>query len=1078
MKKLLLLLVGVSAVLGSIAQNPSWMRYPAISPDGSQIVFSYQGNLYVVPAAGGEARALTTHPAYDFEPVWSRDGSKIAFASDRYGNFDVFVIEATGGQPTRLTFASSSDHPSDFTPDGSAVLFSASRQDAAANRQFPSGGLRELYRVPVTGGRPVQLMTTPAENARYNADGSAIVFHDRKGYEDFWRKHHTSAVTRDIWTYTFADGNYEKLSTYEGEDLYPVWAPGSTDIYFTSEMYGNSFNVVKRSADGTFTQVSSFDKHPVRMLSISNDGLLCYSYHGELYTQREGEEPQKLSVTLHDDAKENDYEILRATAGGDFAVSPNGKEIAFIYRGEVFVTSVEGSWTKRITNTPEQERSVDFHPNGRKILYAGERNGSWNVYEAEIAREDEPYFYSATLINEKALLENPEEEFQAQYSPDGKEVAYLEERVILKVLNIESGETRTVLPAKYNYSYADGDQYYAWSPDGKWFAVNYLPGKQWISDMGIVSALGEEEPMDLTRSGFNDWSGTFECNGEVMIWGSNRHGNSNMQGRGGTWDIYAMFLTQKAWDKYRLNEEEYALWKEMKEKETKGDDEEDDDKKSKKKKKDDDDEDEVEALSFDLDGVYERKARLTPMSGNLGGGFLSEDGDKLYFFAYENRKWGFYEWDLYKGEMETITSLDRSFGSWELSDDRKHVFVSTGGGFSKIAVSGGKTESVKISAEMELDPQGEREYLFEHVWRQTLKKFYVEDMQGVDWAFYKEAYEPKVKEMTNNQDFAELMSELLGELNASHTGSGAFGESYDDDQSAAFGMLFDWTQDADGLTVTEVLTKGPGDYADSPFEVGSVIKAIDGREIKAGENPWGWFNRKAGETVLLTVVNDGEEKDVRIKAISRGMENELLYERWVKQNREEVEELSGGKVGYVHVRSMGDASMRVVFEEALGRYYECDALIVDTRFNGGGWLHDQLATFLSGEAYVNLVPRGQDLGHEPSTKWKGKSCVLMSESNYSDAHFFPWAYKELEIGPLIGTPVAGTATAVWWETLMNNSMYFGIPMVGTIDKDGNYLENQELQPDYEVVLTPADAAAGNDPQLQKAVEVMLESIED
>jgi tricorn protease len=1073
MKRLVLLLAGVALFSASFAQTPSWMRYPAISPDGSQIAFSYQGDIFLVPTEGGEAKPLTRHSAYDFEPVWSNDGSKIAFASDRYGNFDVFVVNATGGAPTRLTFASSSDHPSDFTPDGSAVLFSAARQDAAANRQFPSRGLRELYRVPVTGGRPVQLLTTPAENARYNEDGTQILFHDWKGYEDQWRKHHTSAVTRDIWTYDLADGSYNMVSTYEGEDLYPDYAADGT-IYFLSEMFGNNFNVVKRGADGSISQVSSLEKHPVRFLSISDDNLLCYSYHGELYTQRDGADPQKVNVTLLDDAKENEYEIIRASGSYDFSVSPNGKEIAFINRGEVFVTAVDGSWTKRITNTPEQERSVDFHPDGRKILYSGEREGSWNVYEAEIASEDEPYFYAATIINERALLDNEPEEFQASYSPDGKEVAYLEERTTLKVLNIESGETREILPGRYNYSYADGDQDYQWSPDGKWFVVTYLPGKQWTSNIGIVSAEGGKEPIDLSRSGFEDWMPMWQLDGDAIIWGSNRDGNTNLQGRGGTWDIYALFTDQAAFDKYKMNEEEYTLWKEKKDDKKDDDSDEEDDKKDKKKKKkDDDDEKEVDALEIEFDGFQDRKARLTPMSGNLGGGFLSKEGDMIYYFAYVNRSWGLYSWDLYKGEMETVAKLGRSFGNWEVSKDGKSVFYSSGGGFTKLALSGGKKESVSVSAEMQLDPSGERAYLFEHVWRQVLKKFYVKDIQGVDWAFYKEAYEPKVAEMVNNQDFAELVSEMLGELNASHTGSGAFGGSSTDDRSASLGMLFDWTENEDGLTVTEVLKGGPGDYADSPFKAGSVIKAIDGVSIEKDMNPWAQFNRKAGETVLVTVENDGDSKDVRLRAISGGMENQLLYKRWVEKNREEVERLSGGKVGYVHVRGMNDASMRVVFEEVLGRYYGEKALIVDTRFNGGGWLHDNLATFLSGKEYVKLVPRGQEIGQEPQSKWKGSSCVLMSESNYSDAHFFPWAYKELEIGPLIGTSVAGTATAVWWETLMNNSMYFGIPMVGTVDKNGNYLENQDLIPDYEVVLTPADAAAGKDPQLEKAVEVML-----
>ena len=1072
MKKLVLLLIGVTLYSMGYTQTPSWMRYPAISPDGSQIAFSYQGDIFLVPSEGGEAKPLTRNDAYDYEPVWSRDGSKIAFASDRYGNFDVFVIDAIGGAPKRLTYASSSDHPSDFSPDGSAVIFSASRQDAAANRQFPSRGLRELYWVPVDGGRPIQLLTTPAENARYNADGSQILFHDWKGYEDQWRKHHTSSVTRDIWTFDVADGKYTKVSEFKGEDLYPAYSSNGS-IYYLSEMYNNNFNVVRRNADGSMAQVSSFENHPVRFLSISNDDLLCYSYHGELYTQRDGAQPQKVAITLRDDAKENEYEILRASGSSDFSVSPNGKEIAFVDRGEVFVTAVDGSWTKRITNTPEQERSVDFHPEGRKILYSGERNGSWNVYEASIANEDEPYFYAATIINEKALLDNEPEEFQATYSPDGKEVAYLEERTTLKVLNIESGETRVVLPGNYNYSYADGDQDYQWSPDGKWFAVTYLPGKQWTSNIGLVSTSGEEEPFDLSRSGFEDWMPMWQNDGDVIIWGSNRDGNTNLQGRGGTWDIYAMFTNQAAFDKYQMTEEEYTLWKEKKDDKKEDEDEDGDEKDKKKKKKDDDEEKEVEALKIEFDGIHDRKARLTPMSSDLGGGFMSKEGDKMYYFAYTNRSWGLYSWDLYKSEMETVANLGKSFGNWEVSKDGKEVFYSTGGGFAKIALKGGKKESIAVDAEIQLDPTGERAYLFEHVWRQVFKKFYVKDIQGVDWAFYKEAYEPKVAEMVNNQDFAELVSEMLGELNASHTGSGAFGGSRSDDNSASLGMLFDWTENKDGLTVTEVLKGGPGDYANSPFKTGSVIKAIDGVEIKKDMNPWSQFNRKSGETVLVTVSNDGKTEDVRLRAISGGMENQLLYNRWVEKNREEVERLSDGKVGYVHVRGMNDASMRVVYEEVLGRYYGEKALIVDTRFNGGGWLHDNLATFLSGKEYVKLVPRGQEIGQEPQTKWKGSSCVLMSESNYSDAHFFPWAYKELEIGPLIGTSVAGTATAVWWETLMNNSMYFGIPMVGTVDKNGNYLENQDLLPDYEVVLGPADAAAGKDPQLEKAVEVML-----
>ena len=438
-------------------EDPLWMRYPAVSPDGKHIVFSYKGDLYKVAAAGGTAQALTLHEAHDYRPVWSKDGKQIAFASNRYGNFDIYLMSAEGGKPMRLTYHSANDYPTDFSSDNQQVLFSSLRLDNAQNRMFPSGRLQELYQISTKGGRAKQILTTPADDARYSQNGTQIAYHDRKGYEDEFRKHHVSSVTRDIWVYNTADKKHTKLTEFKGEDRNPVWSPDGKTLYYLSEESG-TFNVhaLEVANPKTTRKLSKLKKHPVRYLSISNDGLMCFSYNGEIYTMKDGSNPKKVSVKIIADDRYNSERRISVSSAEEMDVSPNGKEVVFINRGEVFVASIESGMTKRITNTPERERTASFSPDGRAILYASERNGSWNLYQTKLAREEEKYFFNATLLDEEAILESDKETFQASYSPDGKEVAFLEERTALKVINLESKAVREILAGDRNYSYADG----------------------------------------------------------------------------------------------------------------------------------------------------------------------------------------------------------------------------------------------------------------------------------------------------------------------------------------------------------------------------------------------------------------------------------------------------------------------------------------------------------------------------------------------------------------------------------------------------------------------------------------------
>lgn len=1043
------------------AAGPLWMRYPAISPDGQTIAFSYKGDIYTVPAEGGRAYPLTVHEDYDYNPVWSHDSKSIAFASDRYGNFDVFVMPATGGQATRLTYHSSADYPSDFSVDNTQVIFNSNRMNTASNAQFP-GVFSQLYSVPVQGGQPDMIIDFPAEDAKYSKDGKVLVFHDWKGYENKWRKHHTSSVTRDVWTYNTSSKKYKQLSTFKGEDRNPVFV--GEEVYYLSEQSGD-FNVWKMGKDGSNpAQVTKFEKHPVRFLTKATNDTFCFSFHGEIYTMKKGGEPKKVAVKIMVDGHLNSEENVAIRGGAnEMSVSPNGKEAAFIFRGEVFVTALDNGMTKRITNTPQQERSVSFSPDGRTLVYAAERNDSWDIHTTTIVREEEPYFYASTVLKEEAVVATSAEEFQPAFSPDGKEIAYLEERTTLKVWNMESKKSRTVLPSKYNYSYSDGDQHYQWSPDSKWFLVDYTPegGQVFVGDVGLVSATGKDKPINLSQSGYSEGGAQWAMGGKAVTWSSDRDGYKSHGSWGGQRDVYALFLTQEAYDRFRLSKEEFELL-EKREKDEKKEEED----------KDKEDKEDVKALEIEWDNLQDRRMRLTIHSSRLSGSALSPDGEKLYYLAsYEGSS------DLWMTNTRTRETKILAKGAGydiQMSKDGKTLYTRSGGGIYKIDASSGSKSPVKIDGEMKLNYMAEKEYIFDHAWRQVTKKFYVKDIHGVDWDFYHKAYKPFLPYITNNHDFAEMLSELLGELNASHTGSGFRNRNSNGDRTASLGVFFDQEYEGNGLKIEEILEKGPLDKAELAIEAGHVIEKINGEEITANASFYRLLNRKSGERMLLSMYNP--EKKNRYEEVvipmSAGMQRERLYQRWVKNRRAEVDKESDGKVGYVHVRGMNDGSFRTVVEEVLGLNNTKESLIVDTRFNGGGWLHDDLATFLSGKKYMDMVPRGEKRGIEPMRKWTKPVTLLVGESNYSDAHLFPVAFRAYSIGKIVGMPVPGTGTAVWWETQIDPTIYFGIPQVGMVNLQGEYAENNQLEPDLKVKNQPAIILKGKDQQIKAAVELL------
>ena len=1077
MKKLLLIALIINQGVQVTAQNnPLWLRYPTISPDGKTIVFSYKGDLYKVASTGGEAVPLTLNEAYDYMPVFSHDGKWLAFASDRYGNFDVYIMPSSGGEAKRLTFNSAGDYPYDFTPDDKKVLFGTNRSDIYTSARFPSNRLfLKLYEVPVTGGRSVMISSAGCEFAHFSSKGDKIIFQDRKGYEDPYRKHHTSSVTRDIWIWDIKKDEYVQVSSYEGEDREPVWGADDNTFYYLSERDGSTQNIYKGTIGGqsSVTQISKFKENPVRFLSRSSDGTLCFTNDGEIYTMRDNGSPQKVSIAINADTRGNDDKILPVNTGvTQTALSPNGKEIAFVVRGEIFVTSVEGGLTKRITNTPQQERTVEFSPDGRSLYYATERGKSWDIYRAYIERKEEPYFYASTVVKEEPVIATDADEFQPKISPDGKEIAYLEERNLLKVYNIASKNSRTIVPKGVNFSYADGDQYYTWSPDGKWLAFNSNEGRWGSSEVALMKADGSGDRINLTQSGFFDGSAKWAFGGKALLWQTDRDGKKPLAFQGAREvDIYAMFFDQDAYDRFKLTKDEFTLLKEK----------EDKDKEEAKKDTTIKINPPNKNWQPQLAGLDERKLRLTINSGNISDYVLNADGDKLFFAAKMEKGYDLWMTNPRTKETKLVAKMDGGPAGMDISKDGKSLFVVSDGKIVKVDAESGKITPVTVNGEMILQAAAERAYIFDHAWRQVKKKFYDPKLQGVQWDKYHETYAKFLPHINNNYDFQELLSEFLGELNASHTG-GRFARSQENtDATASLGLIYDETCDGSGMKVMEVLEGGPFMNAKTKIKKGVIIEKIDGEEITENMDWAKLLNRKAGKNVLLSLY-DPETKsrwDESTKPITATDEQNLMYDRWVKNNRKKVDEMSGGKIGYVHIQGMNDGSYRTVYEDVLGKAAGKDALIVDTRFNGGGWLHDDLVTFLSGKNYLNFSPQGASpTSGEPRNKWVGPSTVLMSESNYSDAFIFPYAYHSLGIGKLIGMPVPGTGTAVWWETQIDPTIVFGIPMIATIGKEGRPTENMQLEPDIKVPNDYKSILHGKDPQLERAVKEMQDAIKE
>jgi len=1078
-------LVNSPAVFAAEALLP---RYPAPSPDGSQIAFSWQGDLWIVPSSGGRATRLTAHPAADGIPVWSRDGTSIAFASDRFGSPDVFLMPVDGSAPpTRLTWASFSDVPMDFTADGTRVIFLSNRLDTP---RFDRG--EGIYSVSVAGGTPGLVQPALGHWPVYSPDGGTLAF--VRGGTRWTRSRYRGAANRDVWLHT-PDDEYVQLTDFDGDDDCPSWIDDQTLVMLSSRA-GRKNLFALDVATRDVRQLTHHEGSDVRFPRASADGkLIAYEFEDGLWTvASSGGEPQRLVITVAADIVDNriDHHVDRGGAD-ELTVNADATYAAFVVHGDVFVTAIRSKEdqaivappTVRVTDTPGRERDISFSPDGKSLLMTSDRAGNFDLYLVKpVAEESE--WTEAFEFDVTPLTSSPAEEYGAQFSPDGERIAFVRDRGDLVTINADgSGEQEL-------FSHWLTPEF-AFSPDGKWIAYT-RPDLNYNDELWIISADGGE-PYNVSRHPDLDVSPQWSPDGKRLIWLSKRHDD--------TLDVWGVWLTRE--DHERTPEQWLKLWKEenKKKKKSDGNGEEDDDakkdkKKGKKGKKDKDDEEaeekkpELPEVKIDFDGLWERAQAITDLQGDEGSPRITRDGKRILFTAdYGNPE----ERDLYSvrwdGEdLKRLTQGGQNPQAIQLRTDSDTVFyLGSGGSVQRTSLEGQAGDPVPFEARYSVDRVAEMAGDFDEAWRVLNLWFYDGDFHGIDWRAQHEKYRPWALAASHPSDFATVVNLMLGELNASHMGYYPFRNRRNQDRGEVTGLLgvsFDPAAGGPGILVSEVLSDSPAARRDVDIKTGERIVSVNGQEVDENTSIFRFFAGTVDQRVLLEVLDDaGERRQVTVIPIHVGRLYQLRYREWTRQRQKLVEELSGGRLGYLHIQGMDIPSFEEFERDLHAAGHGKEGLLIDVRSNGGGWTTDYLLTVLMVRRHAFTLPRGGDPSQKaypqprlPLAAWTRPAMTLCNEESYSNAEIFSWAFKTLDRGKLVGTPTFGAVISTGGMMTLGGA-HVRLPSRGwyVAGSDIN-MENNGAVPDVVVALPPAEDTAGDrDTQLARAVEIFLSEIE-
>ncbi len=1028
----LLTAVSLEPVVHAQASEPiRFARTPDISPDGKWVAFSYLGDIWVVEASGGVARHVTMHEKHDVGPVFSPDGRHLAFSSNRHGSYDVFVVPVQGGRPTRLTHDSADDFVTGWSPDGKKLLFTSGR-----GTDFPQTA--GLYAVPVTGGRAERIGRTEGREGAFSPRGDDIAY--VRGPGTWYRKGYRGSSNDDIWLCKTDGSAHRPITAFTGQDNWPMWAPDGQALYYVSEFFGTA-NVVKQDLDSKTGAVKGPPRHvthhkddAVRKARLSGNGeWIVYECGADLWlvSTRSGT-PRKLAIECHADDKTNTERLATFTTGAtEFALSHDEKHVAFVVHGEIFLVPRSGGKAKRLTEHPAYDHGVVWSPDSKKILFLSDRGGQEDVYLLEPDDPEHPELTKAHRFKAKQLTNTPEEEFGLNFSPDGKRVSFIRSGK-LWTMNPDGSDVKTIV--------TDGQVIdYEWSPDAKWLCYARMDGS-FASELYIVPAGGAtpaDPPRNITRFATYNAGVTWSQTGNRLAFLSQRRGNQS--------SLCVLALQRPAVPGAPVSRE------------------------------------------IDWEDIHLRVGIPTTMT--VSEAAISADGNRVAFRATVDGAEDLWVAQADGGQVTRLTTGNVKPTQIQWSRLASSIiYFRDGNGSLRTASAfpglGPSLGSISFNARLSVRRDEEFGEMFEQAWRALRENFYDPLFHGANWGAVRDKYRPIVQHCVMKEDLYALISLMMGELNASHLEIAGFLGS-PEQTTADLGLLFDPAHKGPGLKIAEILKRGPADKRGLNLKPGDVLLSIDRAEISQRVDLATLLNDKAGEVVTLEVAaNPADAKDrrrVEVKAASRAGPNGtalLMYERWVAKNSQRVVQLSKGKLGYIHIPNMLDSGLDRFLRALYSDCFDKEAIVIDVRYNGGGYTHDKVLNYLGGKEHTFFHHRHGGHGavlNSSDRKWTKPLIVLINNRSFSDAEIFPHAVRTLGLGKLVGQQTGGQVIGTRNIRLIDGSI-FRTPRIGVITVKGVNMEKEGVIPDYRVDLSPDDLARGQDPQLDKAVHVLQQDV--
>lgn len=1153
-------------------------RFPALSPNGSEVIFNWRGDLWKAPAGGGAAVRLTSHPGDELRAAWSPDGQRVAFESDREGARNLYVMKPDGTSITRVTESDVAQTLSGFFtgPGGTPTLsFDASIEGDLYRSPRP-------YRVGLSGGQPIRAVDCFGTFAQYSADSSKILL--ERGGSQWNRRHYRGPDARDVWMFDTASNSFTKLTDWAGNDGMPRWT-GADSYVFLSDRALDTVNLYRASTKpgATATQLTDFKGTDTQWVSVSADGKRAIVANWDaLYAvdlTANAPNAKRLEFTASEDGLDD---MMRKPVGkeaSEVAISPDGQTVAIIAFGDVWVKgTADKSIPRRLTESAGRERDVAWSADGLSLFYVSDIEGGESIYVAKVdkTREEvrkrteerlnppkpeekkpEETKPEATAEEAKAvekkpddakpeekksekpeageskeksdsdksdkkdkkekekkdpeldparwadamtftiapLIHAPTDDSRPMPSPDNKLLAFRRGNGNIWIHDLESKAERELVKG------FDNELEMRWSPDSKLLAYA-MDDHNFNKDIWLIPADASAPAKNITRHPDSDAMPRFSADGKVLAFVSERTGEE--------FDVWYIFLEKdlealsgKDLDQYYKDAGEAA--KKRKPPEGKKPGAKPDDKAEKKddeKKegegaeaaKDASKESPKEAAApasppspfgdLDLDDAYVRVHRVTRLPGNEGNLELLPAGDKLVFSGAEGTTSALYTIKLDGTGMSKLAAMG-SVQGLNFAGDR--VAVVTNGGAASVAVAGGDTKAYELGETIDVSiPVFQRQKYLEAM-RVLGQCFYRGDMKGLDWQKVTQAYLALAERCRTNEEFDSVANRQLGELNASHMGVRS-------PESASslrqpFGRLGARVKPVEGgFEVTSIVDGTPAALGKQPMKVGDVITAIDFTPFALGDTVESALKGKVGKEVVVTVrrpVTGGEPLtlDLLMTPIAAGQLAGLVYEDNVRRNAARVTEWSNGKVGYIHIKAMDQASLddfeRDLYAAAEGKV----ALLIDVRNNGGGFTADLLLSSIMVQPHAYTIPRDGDPGVKDGypqdrlfiQRYTLPINMLCNEKSFSNAEITSHAFKTLKRGTLVGQQTYGGVISTGGTSLLDGTTV-RMPFRGWYLADGTDMENNGAKPDLVVPQTPEDESKDFDAQLKAAVDDLLKRI--